>query len=462
MVQQQVQEAQTWSLQGIAQLLGNKLGWPQDTAAALIDGVSQTIATALAEGREVVVEDFAKLRALKAPKSAKSSYMVPSGECVDPIAGKLGTDTATVEKAIREYFGILRERLTTNDKLKIDRFLALKVTEEKARIVDDPISGQKLISPAKKVISFMAHPKFRSAIGNLDISFIPSVSLKEGVESIKSSRILLAIPERDFFTETLEFHFNRAGWQVQVTTTKDEALHAIESGATYLVLIDASLPDYQALCESIKCSKKTSLIPVILMLPTGADPDKATEFRVLGNEQLAQPFEIKKLLTVAEAELQRSSEEEIIFQQEVAFQFPTTDESIDKANDMAATIFAESGLDEEGQVALCAAFREGVGNAAQHGNKHRRDKTIDVLYLLDQEKITVIIKDMGNGFDWRLYVDDGGNKGNAVDKARRRHQEGKLGGLGIMLMLKCADKLEYNESGNVITLYKYLPGKKPA
>ncbi|MCK5346522.1 MAG: ATP-binding protein, partial [Candidatus Heimdallarchaeota archaeon] len=193
----------------------------------------------------------------------------------------------------------------------------------------------------------------------------------------------------------------------------------------------------------------------IVLLPTGADVNKATEFRVLGNEQLAQPFEVKKLISIAEAELQRASEEQIIFDQEIQFQFPTTDDNIDRANEMAASIFANSGLNDEGQVALSAAFREGVGNAAQHGNRYRRDKIINVMYLLDKDKITLIIEDQGNGFDWRLYVDDA--KGSrAVEKARRRHQQGKLGGLGIMLMTRCTDKIEYNEKGNSLTLYKNL------
>ncbi|MGE3852865.1 MAG: hypothetical protein AB7K09_14070 [Planctomycetota bacterium] len=48
-----------------------------------------------------------------------------------------------------------------------------------------------------------------------------------------------------------------------------------------------------------------------------------------------------------------------------------------------------------------------------------------------------------------------------MEKARKRHQEGKLGGLGIMLILKCTDRIEYNESGNQLTEYKYLPGHAP-
>jgi anti-sigma regulatory factor (Ser/Thr protein kinase) len=44
--------------------------------------------------------------------------------------------------------------------------------------------------------------------------------------------------------------------------------------------------------------------------------------------------------------------------------------------------------------------------------------------------------------------------GDAVSAARERYEQGRLGGLGIMLMLRCTDQLEYNEKGNQITLTK--------
>ena len=428
-----------------------------------MDSVTKIIAQALADDREVMIEDFAKLKLMDQATEEEDSVntlVCPSKEISDKLTKPLGIETSAIDEGVKTYFTIIKEKLIANDKLKIERFLALKITEEKAKIIDDSISGQKLISPAKKVISYMAHPKFKQIVGGKDFAFIPALSLKEGVESIKTSAILLAIPEEDFFTDTLKFHFNREGWKVDISRTMDEALQSIESGATYLVLVDASLPKYQQLCERIKCSRNTSLIPLIVMLPTGADPHRATEFSVMGNEQLAQPFEIRRLISIAEAELQRASEEMVIFAQEVQFQFPTTDDNIDRANEMAATLFSNSGLDEEGQVALCAAFREGLGNSAQHGNRYRRDKVVNVMYLLDQEKITLIVEDEGKGFDWRLYVDDARGQ-KALDKARKRHQQGKLGGLGIMLMTKCTDKIEYNEQGNTLTEYKYLPGKKP-
>ena len=39
---------------------------------------------------------------------------------------------------------------------------------------------------------------------------------------------------------------------------------------------------------------------------------------------------------------------------------------------------------------------------------------------------------------------------------QKRSESGEHGGLGIMLMLKCVDKLEYNYTGNKITLTRMI------
>lgn len=63
--------------------------------------------------------------------------------------------------------------------------------------------------------------------------------------------------------------------------------------------------------------------------------------------------------------------------------------------------------------------------------------------------------DEGEGFDTEIYLSRGVS-GNPVDAARERNQAGGHGGLGIMLMLKCVDKLEYNYAGNKISLTRYI------
>ena len=69
------------------------------------------------------------------------------------------------------------------------------------------------------------------------------------------------------------------------------------------------------------------------------------------------------------------------------------------------------------------------------------------------------MSDEGEGFDTEVYLSRGVS-GNPVDAARERNADsGGHGGLGIMLMLRCVDKLEYNYAGNKISLTRFI--RKP-
>jgi len=211
----------------------------------------------------------------------------------------------------------------------------------------------------------------------------------------------------------------------------------------------------------VKCNIQTSMIPFIVLFPRGKDPERASELRVCGDEHIVEPFEVYTLLAVAEAELARVSEEEVIFRQQVCLQFPTEEHYIEEAARIVADMLVQSGMEGERQVAVNAAFREAVLNAAQHGNRYDRNRQIRVLYLLDKEKVVIVVTDEGPGFDYHFYMNRGAAR-DAVSAARERYAQGRLGGLGIMLMLRCTDKLEYNEKGNSVMLYKYLTDKVPA
>jgi anti-sigma regulatory factor (Ser/Thr protein kinase)/CheY-like chemotaxis protein len=324
-------------------------------------------------------------------------------------------------------------------------FAAIKVTEKKAQIVKDPETGHQYISPAENVVSF-----------------VPIDSFQRAIESAKLSSILLAVPSNDPFARVIEFHFSRVGWKVHFANTRAECLKALGSSGAYLTIVDHALKESAELIEDIKCTKASSMVPLIALYPAEKDPERCQDFMVLGDEHLVEPFEVYTLLMLAESELARSSEEEVIFDQQVNFQFGTREENIERANNLGARLFGASGLDEEGQVAMSAAFREAVMNAGSHGNKDDSKKLIKVLYLLDKEKITVVVQDEGDGFDHDSYTVRAQTK-DAVAAARERHEQGRVGGLGIKLMMRCTDRLEYNDVGNMITLTKLLkPSAKPA
>ncbi|MHC5036673.1 MAG: ATP-binding protein [Planctomycetota bacterium] len=435
----------------IAEELSGRVSMEVDRASRGVDAAVALMTGKLREGFNLRLESFAEIKL----SGDGESWSLPSKDATSAIADSLEGSSEEAEGFLSALLKVLGDSLLNGDRVEIDRFISLRIAEQKASVQQDT-GGGRVITPARKVISFSIDPTLKSEMGeDQKLRFTPDPALRERIARLKTSTILLVVPEEDYFAKTLVFHFRKAGWDVNIVTDCQEALNRIESGETYQVILDDPMPDSQKLLERIKCHVDTARVPCIVMMPSGSDPNKTSGFRICADQSIVQPFEVKALLDKAETELARVAEEEAIFRQEVYFQFATIDKLIDQANSLGAQIFQRSGLDDEGQVAVCAAFREAIGNAAQHGNRHRRDKVIDILYLLDNEKITVSVTDQGEGFDHRLYTQRGAG-GNALAAARERHQQGRLGGLGIMLMMKCTDRLEYNEVGNSVTLTKML------
>lgn len=365
-------------------------------------------------------------------------------DLVQHLNTKLGVPVQQGDRLVDSLVEAIKAHLLRGDQVVLKDFAAIKIVEKKAQIVKDPESGHQYISPAENIVSF-----------------VPIDSFQKAIESAKLSNILLAVPENDPFARVIEFHFSRVGWKVQTVNGKEACLKALKESGAYLTIVDHSLPDSEELIAAIKCSKRSSMIPLIALYPAEKDPEQCRDFMVLGDEHLVEPFEVYTLLMLAESELARSSEEEIIFDQQVNFQFGTSEEALEKANELGGRLLKESGLDEEGQVAMSAALREAMGNAAMHGNRNDAEKLIKVLYLLDKEKITVVVQDEGAGFDHGAYTLRAETK-TAEDAARERIDQGRSGGLGIKLMLRCTDKLEYNDAGNMITLTKTVRRAAPA
>jgi anti-sigma regulatory factor (Ser/Thr protein kinase) len=204
----------------------------------------------------------------------------------------------------------------------------------------------------------------------------------------------------------------------------------------------------------------TSMIPLVVIHPHVERLLHPKELIVMGDENIAEPFDLRALLSIVESEAMRAAEERLLLRHVVHYQLPTVDAWIEDGIDLFARCVRASGLTEEQQVALSSAVKEAVTNAAMHGNKSRSEKKIEVQYVLDADKVAVTVRDYGTGFDHRQFVTRG-KDGSALAAARQRHQEGRLGGLGIMLMLRCCDNVEYASVGNRVTLTKILPGRRP-
>lgn len=106
------------------------------------------------------------------------------------------------------------------------------------------------------------------------------------------------------------------------------------------------------------------------------------------------------------------------------------------------------GVDETFLFDLRLACEKALINAVKHGNKSDPQKTVTVRYEIIPEGVTISIIDQGEGFDYESVPDP-----RTVKNLLR------AGGRGLFLIRKLMDKVEFNDSGNQITMTKLFPKK---
>jgi len=363
----------------------------------------------------------------------------------EQLAELLGVPHDEAERILQSTVGLLRDNLLEGHQLDLVDFLSLQVVEEKARIVQLAGSPRRVIEPPRNTLVTRPLPAF-----------------EEELTKVRLTPILLVVPQNDFFAQIVEYHFAQAGWNVELAHDPAEVLAGFTDRGGLLVILDSLLPGAQELLHQLKVRRATNTVPAVALFPRGQRPDRPDGLRIQADQELVEPFEVAELLACAERELVRSAEEELLFHQQVQLVLPSTQAELNRATDLVRDLLAVSGLDEAGQTAFHAAIREAVGNAVQHGGRFDPARMTHLQYLVDPNRVTVIVRDEGNGFDHRRFLARTAHK-DAVLASRDRHAEGGRGGLGILMMSRAADRVEYNDKGTVVTLSKFLrPRPAPA
>jgi anti-sigma regulatory factor (Ser/Thr protein kinase)/nucleoid DNA-binding protein len=332
---------------------------------------------------------------------------------------------------------VMREELMRGNRVVLPNLLSLQLSPSGILETQLTDSGQPMVIPAQRQVAVEIEPELRAA-----------------VQAEGRFKILLVVPMKDMFTNIIAQRLEGPKTNVTIGEGAARSVMLLDEIRPDLVVVDGNIQELDELLREVKFEITRGVMASIVIFPEGVDPNHVGGIRVCEDESIQEPFDVGDLVSLAESELSRVAEERNFFQQEIHFQFQTSEEWIEKANDLVGRLIDQAAMDEEKAAALAVAFREAVDNAARHGNKNQEQKLIDAIYLLDKQKVTITVEDEGEGFDTELYLTRG-IQGNAVAAARERNQAGRVGGLGIMLMLKCLDDLEYNYVGNLVKLTKY-------
>ncbi|MCX7704473.1 MAG: FHA domain-containing protein [Planctomycetota bacterium] len=171
-------------------------------------------------------------------------------------------------------------------------------------------------------------------------------------------------------------------------------------------------------------------------------------------EKEPPPVSPENIYTIKSASLPEEKVEAMLKGNDLGLVMPTSREVIEYCFEIARRFIEKTSLSQESVLNLQTALYEAIDNARRHGNKDDAAKMIKVFLRDSKESVLSTVIDEGEGFDFMAVLKKTAVQ-DTLTAARERYQAGGMGGLGIRLMLKCADRLEYDNKGSKITLFKW-------
>jgi DNA-binding response OmpR family regulator len=270
--------------------------------------------------------------------------------------------------------------------------------------------------------------------------------------------VLIVDDERDTNDILATLVRSRGYEPVQLFAGSDVAAAArATSPPPAFILLDLMLPDLDgfAVCDQLKRNRETNLIPVIVVSALSDSGHRAAGVRVGANAYLAKPFTAEQLdAAVGEALGWRKEHERRGTYGEIHFDVRSEATYLTQVNDLLADLYAHTPLTERQVKDLRQAVMEMGSNAIEWGHKKNSELVLTIVYRIDPQAVTLVIRDQGPGFNPRKLPHAASDE-DPIGHIDVRNELGiREGGFGIMLARGLVDEFRYNERGNEVTMIK--------
>ena len=238
-----------------------------------------------------------------------------------------------------------------------------------------------------------------------------------------------------------------------------QVVAAVRAHAPDVILLDLMLPDVDGfvVCDQLKRNRETNLIPVVMVSALNTADHRAAGVRVGANGYLSKPFTPEQLYdAIDKAVAWRREHEQRGTHGEIHFDVRSEATYLTQVNDMLSDLFAHTPLTERQIKDLRQAVMEMGGNAIEWGHRKNAELVLTIIYRIDPEAVTLIIRDQGPGFDPRNIPHAASDEDPIGHLDVRNDLHIREGGFGIMLAKGLVDEFKYNEKGNEVTLIKRL------
>jgi DNA-binding response OmpR family regulator len=262
--------------------------------------------------------------------------------------------------------------------------------------------------------------------------------------------------------ELLAEHMRRRGYDPILVTEGTAGIQVAREIMPDVILLDLMLPDIDGftVCETLKLDRETNLIPIVMETALASREHVVRGWQVGANQYLTKPFSLEQLnQAIDDALAWRAEMQQRGMEGEIHFEFQSSVKYLEELNQLVSALLLHTPLTSQQIQQLTTALREIGTNAIEWGHRNQKDSVVTMTYRIDQEKVTLIVRDSGPGFDPR-HLPHAASGDDPVKHLMVREALGiREGGFGIMIARGLVDDLSYNNSGNEARLVKYFVPK---
>jgi DNA-binding response OmpR family regulator len=227
-----------------------------------------------------------------------------------------------------------------------------------------------------------------------------------------------------------------------------------------VVLLDVMLPDLNGfeICRRLRADRDTMLTPIVMLTALGDQTNRTQGYRVGANAYLSKPYRPDALFDAIDtARAWRTGMEKEHIQGEIHVVLHSEIPFLQEVNDFLMSVSRAIPFSSEQVLQLRQALMEMGQNAIEWGNRHRSDKLVDIIYRILADRVEIVVKDQGKGFD-RCKLRHAADPDDPIAHMDVREKLGlREGGFGLLITRGMVDEMRYNDAGNQVTLIKRFP-----
>jgi DNA-binding response OmpR family regulator len=224
-----------------------------------------------------------------------------------------------------------------------------------------------------------------------------------------------------------------------------------------VMLLDLMLPDINGfdVCRRLRTDPATMLIPVVMLTALNDVQHRVHGFRVGANAYLTKPYGVDDLFeAISAAQAWRVSMEQRAVQGEIHVELNSEITLLKDLNDFLMLVCQSTPLQHEQVMQLRQAVMEMAHNAIEWGNLHQSDRLVTITYRVYDDRLEIEVRDQGSGFD-RNRLPHAAVADDPFTHLDVREKLGlRAGGFGLLICQGMVDEMQYNDTGNEVTLIK--------